>query len=68
MGMMAYNIPQEIPRGSRRVSAWAFVPLIVPFVILIAIAAFATLRWHPSTSVIAAGLTSTGFLLEWSSA
>src|SRR2546426_403707 len=49
MGMVAYNIPQELPRGSRRVSAWAFAPLVLPFVILIAIAAFATLRWHPTT-------------------
>ena len=47
--MMAYNVPRELPRGGRRVSPWAFTPLVLPFVILIAVAVFATLRWHPAT-------------------
>ena len=48
MGMVAFQVPRELPRG-KRVSYWAFVPLVVPFLLLIGIAAYATLKWHPPT-------------------
>ena len=47
--MVAYNLPREVPRRARRVSVWAFVPLVVPFLILVGIALWATFRWHPPT-------------------
>jgi hypothetical protein len=46
--MIAYQVPREAPRRNR-VSPWAFVPLVVPFLILLAVALFATYRWHTPT-------------------
>lgn len=43
--MMAYQVPREVPRR-RRTSPWAFAPLVVPFLILLAVALFATYRSH----------------------
>ena len=56
MGMMAYNVPRELPRGSRRMSPWGFAPLVLPFVILIAVALFASFRWHPGTKTPPPGM------------
>jgi hypothetical protein len=40
--------PKSRP-AQRRVSPWALTPLVVPFVILIAVALWATLKRHPGT-------------------
>jgi hypothetical protein len=49
MRMSAF-IATPVPKvQQRRVSAWALTPLVVPFVILVAIALWATFKWHPGT-------------------
>ena len=37
-------------------SVWGFAPLVLPFVILIAVALFASFRWHPGTKTPPPGM------------